>query len=57
MIDVVKGEGLAAGKPTPLVLALGSDIWEAIKDASEEKLKQLEEWKEMTWSTDFPEGQ
>ena len=57
MIDVVKGEGLAAGKPTPLVLGLGSDTWKTVKSVSEEKLKQLEEWKDVMWSTDFPEGQ
>ena len=51
------GEGLAAGKPTPLVLGLGSDTWGFVKGASEDKLKQLKGWKDVMWSTDFPEGQ
>ena len=53
MLDVIRGEGIAAGKPTPLVLGLGSDIFAAIKGVCDDKLKQLEEWKDVMYSTDF----
>lgn len=53
MLDVIRGEGIAAGKPTPLVLGLGSDIFATIKGVCDDKLKQLEEWKDVMYSTDF----
>lgn len=56
MLDVVRGEGAFAGKTAPVVLGLGSDIFETIKGVSEDKLKQLEEWKDVMYSTDFPKG-
>jgi hypothetical protein len=56
MIDVIKGEGLASGKPFPKVVALGSDCYKVVKEVSEEALKRLEEWKDVTFSTDFPKG-
>jgi len=56
IIDVIKGEGLASGKPFPKVLAIGSDCYAVVKKAAEEALDRLEEWKDVTFSTDFPKG-
>ena len=57
MLDVIRGEGIAAGRPTPLVLGLGSDISNTIKEVCDDKLKQLEEWKDVMHSTDFADDQ
>jgi len=53
IIDVIKNEGGAKGKPFPTSLALGSDCYDAIKTVSERNLKRLEEWKDVSFSTDF----
>ncbi|KAG6818670.1 hypothetical protein H0H93_002997 [Arthromyces matolae] len=53
MIDVVRGEGQAKGKPFPTVLELGSDCYTSTKAVCENMLTSLEEWKEVTFSTDF----
>jgi NAD(P)-dependent dehydrogenase (short-subunit alcohol dehydrogenase family) len=55
MIDLVKGEGCAAGKTVPLRLPIGRDAREAIKTTCEEMLKTMEEWKDVIDSTDFSE--
>ena len=56
MIDVIKGEGAATGKPFPTVFAMGSDCYAVVKQSAENTLKRLEEWKDVTFSTDFPKG-
>ena len=53
MVDVVRGEGVAKGKPFPTVLALGSDCFDTVKADSEKTLARLEEWKDVSKSTDF----
>ncbi|KAG6838646.1 hypothetical protein H0H87_002618, partial [Tephrocybe sp. NHM501043] len=53
LVDVVRGEGVAAGREFPTVLSLGSDCYEVTKTASEKTLARLEEWKEVTFSSDF----
>lgn len=53
MIDVVKGEGVAQGRPTPTVVTLGSDCHKAVKEYCESTLQRIEEWKEVSYSTDF----
>ena len=55
MLDFVRGEGVAAGKPTPVTLGLGSDTYTIVKSVLESKLRQLEEYKEIMASTDLPE--
>ena len=54
MIDIIKGEGIAAGKDFPTVVALGSDCYEDVKAACHHTLQTLEAWKDVTVSTDFP---
>ncbi|KAF8075755.1 hypothetical protein FPV67DRAFT_1469077 [Lyophyllum atratum] len=51
--DVVRGEGVAAGKTFPTSLSLGSDCYTIVKGESEKTLARLEEWKDVTQSTDF----
>ena len=56
MIDIIKGEGKAAGKKTPPYIGLGSDAYSIIKEANETTLGLLEEWKDVITSTDLPKG-
>jgi hypothetical protein len=56
IIDLVKGEGVGKGKTVPTVFTLGSDAYEFVKAATEKTLSRLEEWKDVTSSTDFPKG-
>ncbi|KAJ7303481.1 hypothetical protein DFH08DRAFT_722164 [Mycena albidolilacea] len=53
VIDIVKGEGLAAGKRFPSSVALGSDCYKALKNDAEALLARLEEWRPLSESTDF----
>ena len=53
IVDVVRREGTAAGRSTPRELALGTDSYIAAKDASQSALARLEEWKDVSFSTDF----
>ncbi|KAG6909214.1 hypothetical protein DXG01_001521 [Tephrocybe rancida] len=53
LADVVRGEGVAAGKPVPAVLSLGSDCYKVTKTACEDTLARLEEWKKVSFSSDF----
>ncbi|RDB30241.1 hypothetical protein Hypma_007082 [Hypsizygus marmoreus] len=53
VVDVVRGEGVAAGKAFPTVLNLGTDCYDVVKSECEATLARLEDWKEVTTSTDF----
>jgi hypothetical protein len=53
IVDMIKGEGAAKKKPFPTVMALGSDSYAGIKEECESTLRRLEEWKDMSCSTDF----
>ncbi|KAG6872572.1 hypothetical protein C0995_008723 [Termitomyces sp. Mi166 len=53
IVDVVRGEGVAHGKPFPTVLAVGSDCYNIAKTESEKTLMRLEEWKDVSYSTDY----
>ena len=54
IIDLVRKEGIAAGRDVPFRLPLGSDCYETIKEKCEETLKLLDDWKDVIKSTDFP---
>lgn len=56
VVDVVKQEGRAAGKGIPERLALGQDAVGLIREKCQRTLKLLEEWQEISCSTDFGEG-
>ncbi|RDW62120.1 hypothetical protein BP6252_11553 [Coleophoma cylindrospora] len=53
IVDVMKGEGMASGKPMPSQVPLGSDALATIKETCEAMLKTCEEWKDLIKSTDF----
>lgn len=55
-IDLVKGEGAAAGRELPLYLPLGTDAFEAAKVETEKCLKMLQDWEDVIRSTDVVEG-
>ncbi|KAJ5728151.1 hypothetical protein N7493_004481 [Penicillium malachiteum] len=54
--DVVTSTGVAEGKPPPVFLPLGSDAIEAISKTASETLAAIEEWREISSSTDLPKG-
>ncbi|KAI0342153.1 NAD(P)-binding protein [Trametopsis cervina] len=53
MIDVVRGEGVAAGREFPPVLALGSDAYTIITGELDSARAKLDVWKDVTSSTDL----
>ncbi|KIM42597.1 hypothetical protein M413DRAFT_444303 [Hebeloma cylindrosporum] len=53
MVDLVRGEGQAVGKPFPRGLALGTDSYNVAKNSSHRALERLEIWKDVSFSTDF----
>ncbi|KIX03272.1 uncharacterized protein Z518_06824 [Rhinocladiella mackenziei CBS 650.93] len=53
MLDVLTG---ASGKEIPIKLALGTDAYRMIKAKCEETIQRLDEWKELTCSTDLDEA-
>ncbi|KAF8212903.1 hypothetical protein K438DRAFT_1957485 [Mycena galopus ATCC 62051] len=53
VLDIVRGEGLAAGKAFPTSVALGSDCYKMIEAETEGVLARLEEWRAVSESTDF----
>ncbi len=54
--DVVTSTGVAEGKPLPEFLPLGSDAIAAIAATAQKTLDDLETWRSVAISTDFPEG-
>lgn len=53
VVDVVRGEGKAKGRPWPLYLALGDDADEGIREKSAKLLKHLDEWGDVIKSVSF----
>lgn len=53
MVDVIRGEGAAAGKELPLRLPMGSDILEEIRQKCKDTLAICDEWEKEILSTDF----
>ena len=54
LIDIVKGEGVAAGRVPPTYVGLGSDAYQIIKDVCSATLQRLEDWKDVITSPDLP---
>ncbi|RSM10816.1 hypothetical protein CEP52_003381 [Fusarium oligoseptatum] len=52
IVDVVKGEGLAAGKTWAVRVALGSDGLGLARQRCEEQLKLIGDWEDLSSSTD-----
>ncbi|KAF9874442.1 short-chain oxidoreductase [Colletotrichum karsti] len=49
--DVVKGEGMASGKPFPIRVPLGLDALAVIRQKCREQLQLCDEWEEVALST------
>ncbi|KAK4216519.1 hypothetical protein QBC37DRAFT_385409 [Rhypophila decipiens] len=50
IIDVIKGEGLAKGRPFPVRVVLGPDSLEAIRQKCNEQLKLMHDWEDVSLS-------
>jgi hypothetical protein len=53
VVDVVRGEGKAKGRPWPLYLALGCDADEGIRQKSARLLQHVDEWGDVIKSVNF----
>ncbi|KAJ7745225.1 hypothetical protein DFH07DRAFT_833864 [Mycena maculata] len=53
VVEVVKGEGVAAGRPWPTYLVLGKDAEKAILAKTEKLKMHLEEWSDVVRGVDF----
>ncbi|TFK70267.1 NAD(P)-binding protein [Pluteus cervinus] len=53
VVDVVRGEGLAAGKPWPGVLILGNDAAADVRAKSQGTLDLLDSWQDITCKVNF----
>ena len=53
MIDIVKGEGFARGKPMPPRMPLGTDGLKVMRDKCQATMKLCDEWEEFITSTDL----
>lgn len=53
VVDVVRGEGVAAGKPWPSYLVLGRDAEKAILAKTETLKRHLQEWTEVVRGVEF----
>ncbi|KAG5350786.1 hypothetical protein C0989_009295 [Termitomyces sp. Mn162] len=53
IVDVVRSEGVARGKPFPAVLAVGSDCYNVVKTESEKTMIRLEDWRDISCSSDY----
>ncbi|OIW22843.1 NAD(P)-binding protein, partial [Coniochaeta ligniaria NRRL 30616] len=55
IVDIVKGEGVAAGKKWAVHVVIGSDSYAHIKQKCEQELQLLETWKDVSFHTDRAE--
>ncbi|KAF8918441.1 NAD-P-binding protein [Mucidula mucida] len=53
IVDIAKGEGVAAGKQIPRSLQIGTDCYSVLKQDLTERLQILEAWKDVSTSTDL----
>lgn len=53
VVDVVKGEGVAAGRPWPTYLVLGKDAEKAILAKTDRLKMHLEEWSDVVRGVEF----
>lgn len=53
VLDLVRDEGIAAGRHVPFRLPLGTDCFDDVKEKCAETIKMLEEWQDVIRSTDF----
>ncbi|KAH0578135.1 hypothetical protein H2248_004100 [Termitomyces sp. 'cryptogamus'] len=48
VVDIVRGEGIAKGRPWPNLLILGEDAGRDVRNKCNKVLKALDEWKDVT---------
>ena len=53
IVDVVRGEGVAKGRPWPEYLFLGEGAEEAVREKCSKVLKILDEWVDVTRNVHF----
>jgi len=53
IVDVVRGEGVAKGRPWPEHLLLGNDAEAAVRGKCSKVLKVLDEWLDVTRGVNF----
>ena len=53
IVDVVRGEGVAKGRPWPEYLFLGEEAEEAVREKCSKALKILDEWLDVTRNVHF----
>ncbi|EPQ58827.1 NAD P-binding protein [Gloeophyllum trabeum ATCC 11539] len=56
VVDVIRGEGPAAGRDIHNTMAVGSDVYGVIEEECVATLKRLQDWKEVTQSTDVEDA-
>ena len=56
VVDVVKGQGVANGKPWPFCLFLGEDAYRNVETRCQKVLAVLDEWKDVAQSMNFDEA-
>jgi NADP-dependent 3-hydroxy acid dehydrogenase YdfG len=56
IVDTMTQTGVAKGRGIPLRLVLGSDINQTIRDKCASTIELLDEWKDISKSTDYPKG-
>lgn len=54
IVDVVREEGVAKGRPWPNYLFLGDDAEAAVRDKCSKLLKVLDEWSDVTRNVSYP---
>lgn len=55
VVDVVRGEGKAKGRPWPLYLVLGDDADEGIRQKATKLLKHVDQWSDVIRTVSFDE--
>jgi len=55
VVDVVRGEGIAKGRPWPLYLVLGDDADADVRQRSTNLLKHVDQWGDVIKSVNFDE--
>lgn len=57
VVDILTRTGVAEGKEIPLRVVLGSDCQAVIREKCSSTIELLDEWKDISYSTDYPKGQ
>ena len=53
LVDVVRGEGAAAGRPWPMWLFMGRDVYRDVRGKCDAVLHALDEWEDVATDLEF----